>query len=81
MSNGDSFVLSDEELNKILEEALENAPPIDDMPVSDQIIQGPDGLFYFVYTLKAEDIEGLNSDVTVYYMTQVTISKILHVEV
>ena len=63
----ESFVLSDEELQKIINDSLTGAPPIDDMPVSDQIIQGPDGLFYFVYTLKAEDIEGLNSDVTVYY--------------
>ena len=67
MSNGDSFVLSDEELQKIIDDALGSAPPIDDMPVSDQIIQGPDGLFYFVYTLEAQDIDGLNSDVTVYY--------------
>ena len=66
MSNEDSFVLSDEELKEILDD-LGSAPPIDDMPVSDQIIQGPDGLFYFVYTLKAADIDGLNSDVTVYY--------------
>ena len=63
----EDFTLSEEELNKIINDSLTGAPPIDDMPVSDQIIKGPDGLFYFVYTLKAADIDGLNSDVTVYY--------------
>jgi hypothetical protein len=37
------------------------------MPVADTLIKGDDGLFYFVYTLKAEDIDGLDQDVTVYY--------------
>ena len=63
----EDFTLSQEELDEIIKNSLSGAPPIDDMPVSDQIIQGPDGLFYFVYTLKAADIDGLNSDVTVYY--------------
>jgi hypothetical protein len=67
MSNGDSFVLSDEELKKIIDDALNGAPPIEDMPVADTLIKGDDGLFYFVYTLKAEDIDGLDQDVTVYY--------------
>ena len=61
------FSLSEEELNKIINESLSSAPPIEDMPVSDTLIKGDDGLFYFVYTLKAEDIDGLDQDVTVYY--------------
>lgn len=61
------FSLSEEELNKIINESLSAAPPIEDMPVADTLIKGDDGLFYFVYTLKAEDIDGLDQDVTVYY--------------
>jgi hypothetical protein len=61
------FSLSEEELNKIINESLSSAPPIEDMPVADTLIKGDDGLFYFVYTLKAEDIDGLDQDVTVYY--------------
>jgi len=61
------FSLSQEELDKILKDALDGAPPIEDMPVADTLIKGDDGLFYFVYTLKAEDIDGLDQDVTVYY--------------
>jgi len=61
------FSLSEDELNKIINESLSAAPPIEDMPVADTLIKGDDGLFYFVYTLKAEDIDGLDQDVTVYY--------------
>lgn len=61
------FSLSEEELNKIINESISAAPPIEDMPVADTLIKGDDGLFYFVYTLKAEDIDGLDQDVTVYY--------------
>ena len=61
------FSLSEEELNKIINDSLGSAPPIEDMPVADTLIKGDDGLFYFVYTLKAEDIDGLDQDVTVYY--------------
>jgi len=61
------FSLSQAELDKILKDALDGAPPIEDMPVADTLIKGDDGLFYFVYTLKAEDIDGLDQDVTVYY--------------
>jgi len=61
------FSLSQEELNKIINESLSAAPPIEDMPVADTLIKGDDGLFYFVYTLKAVDIDGLDQDVTVYY--------------
>jgi hypothetical protein len=61
------FTLSEEELNKIIDESLSAAPPIEDMPVADTLIKGDDGLFYFIYTLKAEDIDGLDQDVTVYY--------------
>ena len=66
MSDTD-FSLSQAELDKILKDALDGAPPIEDMPVADTLIKGDDGLFYFVYTLKAEDIDGLDQDVTVYY--------------
>jgi len=61
------FSLSEEELKKIIDDSLSAAPPIEDMPVADTLIKGDDGLFYFVYTLKAEDIDGLDQDVTVYY--------------
>ena len=65
--SGTDFSLSQEELDKLIKDALNGAPPIEDMPVADTLIKGDDGLFYFVYTLKAEDIDGLDQDVTVYY--------------
>lgn len=39
----------------------------DTVPKPDYIQKGSDGLYYFFYTVKAEDLEGLQSDVTVYY--------------
>ena len=43
-------------------------PQVEDtVPKPDYIQKGSDGLFYFFYTIKSEDLEGLQSDVTVYY--------------
>ena len=51
--------------------ASESAPALEDtVPTPDMIRRGEDGQYYFFYTLEADKVEGLEEDVTVYYLSE-----------
>ena len=52
-------------LSELLLPALE-----DTVPTPDMIRKGEDGQYYFFYTLEAKKVEGLEEDVTVYYLSE-----------
>ena len=49
----------------------ETAPALEDtVPTPDMIRMGKDGQYYFFYTLEADQVDGLEEDVTVYYLSE-----------
>jgi len=49
----------------------ESLPALEDtVPTPDMIRRNEDGQYYFFYTLEADKVEGLEEDVTVYYLSE-----------